>query len=125
MRMQTLSGDASSLPYCTAPVVLDADGKLRRQAGAYIRDDAGRILAARVVVGQNDACCMRRRAAHFGSLAAITIATATEHAGNGLDAEPANFEQRALERRRRVCIVDDHRWLTLPTAENLHPTGRR
>ena len=64
-----------------APVVNDVDARVIADADANLAHDRGRILAARVVVGQHDPVReIRRDGAHQRPLAAVAIAAAAEHA---------------------------------------------
>ena len=73
------------------------------------RDDARRVLGARVVVGDDDAIGepLGRRA-HQRPLAAVAVAAAAEHDSHAAARVRAHGGQRLAERVRRVRVVDDH-----------------
>ena len=92
------------------------------------RDDVGddriAVLAARVVIGDDDAIGKPLRdGAHERSLAGIALAAATEHATQSPGAVFAHGQQRLLQRIRRVCLFDD-RDRRARRAQRLHAAWR-
>ena len=109
-----------------AAVVDHADARVVAETRANVGDDRAGILAARVVVGQHDAVGeVRGDGAHHRPLAAVAIAAAAEHAPELAGDGAFERRQHALQRIRRVRIVDDDPRLGRRTAEHFHAARRR
>ena len=96
--------------------------RLGLRAGQHRGADRGRVLAARVVVGDDQQLGpRRRRGAHQRALAAVPVAAAAQHddaAGRGTCG--AQRVQQRGDRGRLVRVVDDGEE-RLPGVDPLHP----
>ena len=109
--------------------VLDRLGRAAGNAREHLLDDRVRILAARIVAGDDHVVGEPRgRRAHERALAGIALAAAAEHADQARARAPPRAQrlERLLERIRRVRVVDDHEREPLPppTRSSRPGTGR-
>ena len=83
--------------------------------------DRGRALAARIVVGDDDAVgILLRDAAHDRPLAGIAVATGAEHHHQSAGGIGPQRLQRFRQRVRLVGVVDKYRG-AVPGADQLQP----
>ncbi len=98
-----------------------------REAALDLGDDRQRVLAPRVVGGQDRQLGGAGGSTHRRPLAAIAIAAAAEDAPQLALAMLAKCAQRRFETRRSMCVVHEHgrqaAFAVKPHA--LHPAGRR
>jgi len=111
-------------------VTLDRGERRAREARDDLRDDRVAVLAARVVVGDDDAVGERLGdRAHLRALARIALAAATEHADEAAAAVRAQARQRLLERVGGVRVVDHDQGQSAAVrrhaAETIHASGDR
>ena len=99
------------------------------RAGQDVAPDRGRILAARIVVGDDDQVGQpRRHRAHLGALADVAVAAGAEHDDQPVARMRPQRLDRRLDRIGRMGIIDidrragagDHRALE-PAADRLDP----
>ena len=87
--------------------------------------DRGRVLAARIVVGDDDDIGEPRRdRAHHRPLARVAVAAAAEHDDEPAAAMRAQRRERRLERVGRMGVIDDHRRAVGVRGDMLHPPRR-
>ncbi len=97
---------------CPRAIELDHDGRGLRETRKDRLDDRPRVLAPRVVAGDDrHVGPLGHRPPHGEALARVAIASAPEHADDATRARPlpqrGQGRQNALERVRRVRVVDD------------------
>ena len=103
------------------------DGCLRmRESGNDLCDDDVAILAARIVVGDDNAIreSLRNRS-HLRSLALIALAAAAEHADKLASTMRAQAGQCLFQCVWSVCVVDHDEWRTGTAAEAVHASVHR
>src|SRR5207244_8138534 len=89
-----------------------------------VREDAQRILGARVVGGEDDEVAPPRGGlAHEGPLAPVAVAAAAEDRDQPPARERTEHVERTRERVGRVCVVDHHG--EARPGDLLEPPGRR
>ena len=95
----------------------------RRRPADDLVDDRARVLAARVVGGDDrDVGEVARDPAHHRPLLAVAVAAAAEDADDAPGVELARGREHVLERVGRVRVVDDDRE-RLPLVDGLEATG--
>ncbi len=95
-------------------------------AGEDVGDDARRVLAPRVVVGDDDVVGeLGGDAAHERALAGVTVAAAAEYHAQRAAAVQARGLEGVRQRVRGVRIVDDRQRRAAAAAEHLHAPARR
>ena len=109
-----------------APVGLaHAPGPLRH-AARHRRDDRERVLAARIVGGDDHAVrATRRRRAHQRALHRVAVAAGAEHHPEPARGESARRRQHLVEPVRRVREVDVHLRRDLGVLDALEPSPAR
>ena len=90
-----------------SPIRLDLQAA---RTSKHLLDDGERVLASRVVGSDDrDVCELCGDSPHHRPLVAVAVAAAAEHADDTPGSEVSCFLEDALQRRRLVRVVDDHR----------------
>ena len=113
------SSSAAAIAGCAV-----ADLARARAAGQDRGADRGRVLAARIVVGDDRHVGQPRRGrAHQRALAAVAVAAGAEHHVQPAGGVRAQRGQQPLQRVRRVGVIDIDRGAVRPAARPA-PCGR-